>query len=356
MTSSSEQKAWDDSVTNPEARDAAAEAIVALAHDSFSAVEAIWREPWTALPIPGASGPWSEIVRRILQCPTRASAAAAIAADPVIGTAIASGNLYVGLSGSGGILQAEVVPLELLQSACMELAALSYEMTEDHLVDAALRSLEGLRKGVAGERFDGWQLTGFRGVVLSPDIAVETPWGRLVHADRMSSEMWAPDGCSAVLATPISSFLRERSGSSLAASDPESREHSTKMWQIAHLVSCGVALGSSPDDPTTAVPISSGELLPIGMIGRGGAVRFVGFHNRSSPISGEEAIDMNRWMACLHDTPLERIDVALRRLVRGLAERVDYLGSLIDAVIAWKTLSRIAASQRSPSSTASRHS
>jgi nitrogen-specific signal transduction histidine kinase len=43
-------------------------------------------------------------------------------------------------------------------------------------------------------------------------------------------------------------------------------------------------------------------------------------------------------MAQLDGLTLDRIDIALRRLVRAVAERLDPLDSLIDAVIAWENL------------------
>lgn len=318
--------------------DASGSAIAELAREAFPRIEPIWREPSSVSPtLYGISGPWLEITRRILRCRVTPLAAAAMRADAVLGPAIASRQLYVGLAGSGSALQAEVLPEALVRCACIQMAARGLELTEDHLVEMAVGNLHRLRNGITGDLFDGWMLTAFRGIRLSPALGVSTPWGQLVHADGMSSDIWAPNGCSAVLATPIRSCLRPKNGPPFSlGSQTESLRLETN--RIAQLVSYGCALGSVADDPTTAIPISSGELLPTGMNGHGGEIRMVGHHLRSSPISPEEADQIALWMACLNGAPLERIDVALRRLVRGLAERLDYLDSLIDAVIAWENL------------------
>jgi hypothetical protein len=269
------------------------------------------------------------------------TAVATLEADDIVGPAIDSGQMYNAVGGSGAVLQAAVLPLGFVLSACRKLAAIGDELTEHHLIEVAVGNLRKLRSGIIGDGYDGLMLTAFRGVTLSTDVVIETPWGRLIHADRMSSEMWRPDHPSAVLVTTIHSFLRP------SGSDPsdhtehfgsESRELSDQTQRNGQLVSYGLALGSLIDDPATAVPFSSGELLPISMVGRGGPHRSIGFHNRSAPIGGDEATEIMRWMTRLDSAPLDRIDVALRRLVRGLAERVDYFDSLIDAVIGWENL------------------
>ena len=319
--------------------DGAEEAIAELAIEAFAAIGSIWREPWSAPPLPsGLSGPWTEITRRVLRCGASCAAVAAMDADPVVGPAIRSGQLYAGVGGSGGILQAELLPLDLVEGAAMELAARAQELTEHDLVRTAVANLRKLRSGIAGDTYDGWMLTAFRGVHLLPSVPISTPWGELVDAERMSSEMWAPDGCSAVLATPIRSWLRPKSWEPSRMFGSEAQQLSLDSQRIAQLVSYGLALGSNHRDPATAVPVGAGELLPTGMGGRAGALRLVSFHNRQSPISTDEATEAVQWMKRLDAVALDRIDLALRRLVRGLAERLDYLDSLIDAVIAWENL------------------
>jgi hypothetical protein len=235
--------------------------------------------------------------------------------------------------GSGGIIQAEVLPLELVQGACMELVAQGCAMTDQALVQGAVRNLANLRLGISGNLFDGWVLTAFGGLRLDPDVEISTPWGRLVHADRLSSEMWHDHiaTCTAVLATPIRASLR-------AKETPPDSEIFAHTYRVAQLVAYGVALGSHADDPTAAVPLRSGELLPWGMTGSGGEVRIVGWPSRSAPVTADEAARASEWMNRLKGVNIDRVDLALRRLVRGLAERFDKADALIDAVIAWENL------------------
>jgi Apea-like HEPN len=279
-----------------------------------------------------------EVARRILQCGVHPLAVTAIAEDPIVGPAIASGQLFTGRGGSSGVLEAEVVPLHLIQGALHEMAARGLVLAEDQLIQSAVENLNKLRSGISGDQFDGWMLTAFRGVSLRPDASVSTPWGELVHADRMSTEMWPREGCSAVLATPIRSYLRPQGGNPSSWDSSGLRELSMSTNRNAELTSYGIALGSAVDDPATAVPVSAGELLPTGMSGRSGAFRSVGLHARSSPISPQEALMATEWMELLSELPCDRVGIGLSRLVRGLAERHDRLDSLIDAVIAWENL------------------
>jgi hypothetical protein len=104
------------------------------------------------------------------------------------------------------------------------------------------------------------------------------------------------------------------------------------------LVSYGIALGSNREDPATAVPLHTSELPPWGMHGWGGEVRSPGMTSRSTPLTRGEAEEAARWMTDLDAVQVDRIEVALGRLVRGLAERMDHTDQLIDAVIAWENL------------------
>jgi hypothetical protein len=310
-------------------------AIADLAREAFPAIQGIWKEPWRVPPDPFAfSGLWNAVARVILACQAMRPAEIAVRKDSVIGPAIASQQGYVGgAMGSGGTIQAEVLPLNLLQGACMEVTALGHDLTNQALVEAALRNVVNLRSGIRGDSFDGWVLTAFSGLKLSPGVGISTPWGVLVHADRLSSEMWHDPmaTCTAVLGTPVRTTL-------LAMGPKPGGSFFTDAYRIAQLVAYGVALGSNADDPTTAVPLRSGELLPWGMTGTGGELRIVGFGSRSTPLSADEASRAASWMNRLNVAQIGRIDVALRRLVRGLAERFDKADALIDGVIAWENL------------------
>ena len=64
----------------------------------------------------------------------------------------------------------------------------------------------------------------------------------------------------------------------------------------------------------------------------------VGLSSRSTPLTDVELSEATRWIIDLDDVSIARIDVALRRLVRALAERLDHADQLIDAVIARENL------------------
>jgi hypothetical protein len=164
-------------------------------------------------------------------------------------------------------------------------------------------------------------------------ILVHTPWGDLVAADRLTGDIWndPPFYCTAVLATPLPMRLEPTTSGQIPIPTCSANAH-----RIGQLVSYGIAPGSNRQEPATAVPLHAGGLPPWGIHGWGGEVRVPGGSSRSTPLSSEEAAEAAVWMADLDDTEIGRIEVGLRRLVRGLAERPDPSDQLIDAVIAWE--------------------
>lgn len=312
-------------------------AIDALARDVSPTVQAVRAQPHLIPPDPlGGSGLWVAIMQLILQSPALKPAALAMREDAVIGPVVLGNQGYVDtMFGSGGALGAEVLPLQLVQAACIELLACGGEVTPDALARAAVRNAGKLRRGLEGNEVEGWCLIGFGAFSLQPGIPVHTPWGDLRHADRLTSEIWkqSPGDCTVVLAVPVPVRLEPLAQNTV----PQGAFHA-EAYRIAQLVSYGTALGSDRENPTTAVPLMTGGLLPWGMPGWGGEVRTVGSSSRSTPLTTTEASEAARWMASLGDVPIDRIEVALRRLVRGLAERMDPADQLIDAVITWENL------------------
>jgi hypothetical protein len=311
----------------------------ALARDVFPMIKAVRDEPHRVDPgpLPHMSGLWTAIARAILQSRIFAAAALAAQEDPVIGAAITAERGYVGSAiGGGGVLQAETLPLNLVQAACLELLVCGREFTVAIFANTATKNVDKLKTGLSGGEIEGWAVTSFSALQLSPGSRLSTPWGDLVHADRLTAEIWQSptDRVTAVLATPLATKL--------VAMDPSTPQIQDsffpRAYRIAQLVSYGIALGSIPDDPAGAVHMNIGGLLPWGMPGWGGEVRMVGFTSRSTPLTDAERTQATRWMTELDQAPIDRIEVALRRLVRALAERQDPSDQLIDAVIAWENL------------------
>lgn len=312
-------------------------AIDALAKGVCPVIVAIRAQPHLVPPDPvGGSGLWMAIMQVVLQSPALRPAVQALREDAVIGPLVVAGSGYADtMFGSGSALGAEVLPLELVQAACIELLVRGGEVTPDALARVAVYNVGKLRRGLEGDEIEGWCLIAFGALSMQPDVPVRTPWGELLHADRLTAEIWqhSPGSCTAVLAVPVpmklEPFTQDRA--------PVGTFHA-EAYRIAQLVSYGIALGSDREDPTTAVPLMTGGLLPWGMPGWGGEVRTVGSRSRSTPLTAIEASESAQWMTSLDEVPADRIEVALRRLVRGLAERMDAADQLIDAVIAWENL------------------
>lgn len=233
------------------------------------------------------------------------------------------------------MLQADVLPVQFVKAACIELLVRGLALTADGPAEASARNAATLRAGLAGDEIEGWPLTAFSAPAVAPGSVVHTPWGELVGADRLTSEIWngPPGRCTAVLATPVPTRFEP-----LASDQAQPGAFGAEAYRIAQLVSYGIALGTDPKDPATAVPLHTSELLPWGVPGWGGEVRTPGMTSRSTPLTSNEAGEAARWMADLGGVPIDRIQVALRRLVQALAERIDYQDRLIDGVIAWENL------------------
>jgi len=312
------------------------EALGRLARDVFPLIDAVSAEPHRIPMQVGSSALWLAITRALFRSPAMEQARLAVRDDRVIGAAVDGARLYRGTAfGSAEVLRAEVLPVQFVKAACIGLLVRGLALTVDGLAEASARNAATLRAGLAGDEIEGLSLTAFSAHAVRTGSAVYTPWGELVGLDRLAGEIWndPPGRCTAVLATPVCMRLE-----ALAQEDPHPGTFAAEAYRIAQLVSYGVTLGTNPEDPAAAVPLHTSELLPWGVPGWGGEVRTLGMTSRSAPITSDEADEAARWMADLGSVPLDRIQVALRRLVRALAERTDHQDQLIDAVIAWENL------------------
>jgi hypothetical protein len=264
-----------------------------LIHQSFPGIREIWLNPETAPPIPGVGGAfqispaWMEIFRRVFACPEMTSAAAALQADPIVSPAISSGMAHFGVSRSGGVLQPTTLPYGLIQAACVEIAASGVTLTEELLTEMTLDNLRRVRAGVSGETYESLMLTTFIGVRMTPGMKTHTPWGPLVDASRLASEIFFGPfvSGSAILMTPIRSFLRPGAGIGSETS-PETKQLRSETRRNAFLVTYGLTLGSDHDNPGTMISARTGELLPTGLSGFGGGVSLLGLQNRNrTPIT-----------------------------------------------------------------------
>jgi hypothetical protein len=312
-------------------------AIEALARDVLPAIHFVRAQPQLVPPTgTHLSGLWMAIIQAILRSSALEPAQQAVREDPALGPVVREHRSYAGTAfGSGSVLQAEVLPLDLVQAASVELLVRGRDVTPDSLARTSVHNLEKLRSGLAGNEVEGWNLIAFSLPALQIGKLLPTPWGDLVGADRLTAEIWndAPGRCTAVLATPVPMKLARLTRAPI----PGERFH-TEAYRIAQLVSYGVALGSNRQEPATAVPLHTAGLLPWGMPGWGGEIRTVGIGGRSTLLTSAEVEEAGRWMTDLDVAPIDRIEVALRRLVRALAERFDLVDQLIDAVIAWENL------------------
>jgi len=312
-------------------------AVRTLAEEAFPWIESVHREPWRVQPEGGLRGDlylWTHLFRCIHGSPSWTTSVDALKADPVVGPAAAGQDMYICLPmGSGGVLQPEVLPFDLIQAAAIELLSCGDDLTLNALADAAVKNLANLRSGICGRSFDGLVLHSFGGIRLNADGGVSTPWGRLVAADRLVRGMWVgeQDSMTAVLAV-------HEEMTYTTTPPPANPEIWQRHRRIATLISCAVTLGSLPEDPMAAIPLGVGALLPAGPFGSGGEIRFVGLQRRSDALTAEELAEVEAWARALDQIDVGHIEIGLARLTRSVGERNDPADSLVDAVIAWENL------------------
>ena len=310
-----------------------------LAREVFPNYERASLEPHRFPPgaLPESSGLWTAIVQAILSVPSFKAAEAAVRGDPIIAQVIEAGQLIRSTAtGSGKVLQTEVLPIGLIQAACMEHAVHGDALVPDSLAARAVANVDKLRAGLAGDEITVERLIFFSGVTLTPDQTVHTPWGDLIHANRLAAEIFLQPGAAsptAVLAVGIGTRLVRDS-----PPEPFNPKAPSQAREIGQTVTYAIALGSDPENPAGAMLGMTGSILPFGMPGGGREIRTVGLPSRHEPLSEGEAREIACWIVDLDAVPLQRIEVALRRLVRALTERVDWADVIIDAVIAWENL------------------
>ena len=314
-------------------------AVDRLTREVFPVFKRASEEPHRFAPgaLPEISGLWSAIVQAILDAASFKSAEAAVRGDPIIAKVIESSRLICSTAtGGGSVLQAETLPIGLVQAACMEHAVHGGDVSPGALAARAVANVDKLRAGLEGDEITIETLIFFSGVLLEPERPIETPWGNLICADRLAAEIFPQAGmppATAVLAVATPTMLAPQ-----MAPEAFNHEAATRAREMGQIVTYAVGLGSNPEDPAGAMLGVVGGLLPFGMPGGGRQVRTIGVSSRTVPLSDSETCEIARWMADLDAVPLRRIEVALRRLVRALTERVDRDDVIIDAVIAWENL------------------
>lgn len=313
------------------------EAVGTLARNVLPTVQAVRAEPHRIPPIGiGISDLWMVITQAILHDPALAEAEQAARADSVLGPAVTSRREYIETSfSSAGPFEATTLPVDLIEVACFELLVRGLDLTPDSLARCVTQNVRKLRAALQGAEIESWCVIAFGALPSQTGILVQTPWGDLVAADRLTGEIWndPPYRCTVVLATPAPMKLVPMTPDQMPTPAFPVNTH-----RIGQLVSYGIALGSNRQDPTTAVPLHAGGLPPWGMHGWGGELRESGFGRRSTPLSSEEGQEAAGWMTDLDGVKIARIEIGLRRLVRSLAERHDAGDQLVDAVIAWENL------------------
>jgi hypothetical protein len=244
----------------------------------------------------------------------------------------------------------------MIGASVSELRCLALEPTPDNLAEIALRNLERLRRIGRSAPTKVTTFLGFGGLSLDVGRDLELPWGRLtgrigfygpaewIPAARPTScVLVAEHRLSIAIEAPLPPDTQTPASQISAILVPPSRvprpivDHHEWILLTSRLVAISIALGTPPNRlapvPTfqfTVLPYETpmGASSPL-LLAPPAAVR---------PLTSQECIETERWARVLNERYDRRLEVAMRRLVSALSQRIDPADRLIDAVTAWESL------------------
>jgi hypothetical protein len=182
-----------------------------------------------------------------------------------------------------------------------------------------------------------YDLIGFTGIELSPDVQVDTPWGMLRAAPSNFRVGLSFNPTKAILATSRAMTLkvsREEAPTPLAidnSTDP-STDGARRLLPLAFAL-------ASEQNPRCAPMITfDATLFPL--------IPLNSYHHPEILFptqpwvrpSEHEIKEAERWARKLEQNRNGKLQIAERRLVSAIAQRTERADALVDAVIAWENL------------------
>ena len=276
--------------------------------------------------------------------PARAAAISALANDPLLRVFAESDDPGVFISanlGRGWRLTAEQLPSAIVGSAAARVVAEGKPTDElQALRDATGDVLDELRRAIDGDEVRAIAVTAFEGVALPAQARVELPWGILRPATQIEEDM-QPFGGMAPTAILVSRPpLRIRLG------DPDEplsffdQEAAASQQVASQHVALAVLLAVEREDFAVAIPVWSTQVLPaqIGWGFSGSVSTRLFSRSPGEPLREGEIERLRVWAALVAQYYDPSIQVAVRRTLSAIRERIDAEDALIDAVVAWENL------------------
>jgi hypothetical protein len=240
-------------------------------------------------------------------------------------------------SGRGGSTQAAFLPISLLVNAEPR-AWLSGEFSLATFLDAVRKELNTARLLASGSEVSVPASIGFQSVQVPGDFEIETPWGFL-RAPNSWQRRWAPVNADIVLETPFPMAVEARDvapGDTPPFPDPAFFEPQRQLEQDINQLRLSLALGSDPEAPIALT--SSWRFLPD-------PFQFPAFswgidqpRLLSSTISEAQVSSLEAWMNLVDERFDGKLDLASRRLLGALTDRLHGEDGLVDAMVALESL------------------
>jgi hypothetical protein len=246
------------------------------------------------------------------------------------------------LHPGGGIrVNAETVVRGLLASAAQRIYFYGLDWDAGVMQAAVADGVVQLRRAVRGEAISVYYLTGFDGLTLPADREVDTPWGKLratpiappTSVPRMFSRR-----ATLFLSQPIDTVITiDRAAEPAAILPDEASARSRGRANLLFPLAC--CLATESDRRVAPLETWQTTISPFGSgFGYGQAYVLAAPRPRVIELTESEIERLRYWCTVVDQRHQPSLNVAARRVVSALAQRVDVQDRLIDAVIAWENL------------------
>lgn len=244
--------------------------------------------------------------------------------------------------GAGWRITAEQLPAALVGSAASRVIGEAKPTDEAGPLLAATEEVLGeFRRLIAGDEVAAITLTALEGFALPEGASVGLPWGVLRPAGPIEQQV-QPFGEAAPTVVLVSrSPLRMWIGEPDELLETFDRKTGAALQLAGQHIALAFLLAIEGEDFAVADSVWQTHLLP-GQLGWGFSGRLI--QNRLFPRAAGRPLDdaqidsLKEWAQRVEQHYDSSIEVAVRRTLSAIRERVDAEDAVIDAVIAWENL------------------
>ena len=245
---------------------------------------------------------------------------------------------YITYIGGGYSESLPAMIRSLLMSAGQRMYYQRQEETEAAFVRTVLENYEELLRAARGEQVRVYYVVGYTGIKLDDGAQVQTPWGTL----RGAPPKLAIGGLSpttAMLTAPRLMSIGISREPSPSIPEPDAL-WVTQVEQTRQVLPLAFAFSTLDSDRCIPVVTFETLILPLtssfsySMPGLPGMLP----PQRQVAPSQQELVQAEDWSRRLERDHSDSLQVAERRLVSAVPQRVDKADALIDAVIGWESM------------------